>query len=163
MSSFGKWHEEQKSKEAGGTDTSSSSSISSWFPTSETLPLWENAEIPTFSGMRASLESQLPQNVMGMNYQQRFQVSAVELWLGADVLYYRWKVVMEVHGFQYWSACVTCRTNCPYLFFIPDVLCSLVSVRTLLCARFLCGASHGGNTASEVRSLLFLWFPDIHG
>mmetsp|Transcript_30240 Transcript_30240/g.49965 ORF Transcript_30240/g.49965 Transcript_30240/m.49965 type:complete len:233 (+) Transcript_30240:164-862(+) len=81
MSSFGKWHEEQKSKEAGGTDTSSSSSISSWFPTSETLPLWENAEIPTFSGMRASLESQLPQNVMGMNYQQRFQMFCALLFL----------------------------------------------------------------------------------
>jgi hypothetical protein len=73
MSSFGKWHEEQKAREAG-TDTASSS----WFSvSSESLPLWESPEMPTFSGMRASLESQLPQNVMGMNYQQRFQVSSV--------------------------------------------------------------------------------------
>jgi hypothetical protein len=71
MSSFGKWYEEKKAEEAGETTSSGS-----WLST-ESLPLWENAELPTFSGMRASLESQLPQNVMGMNYQQRFQVSRV--------------------------------------------------------------------------------------
>ena len=70
MSSFGKWYEEKKAEE-GGENTSSGGS---WL-SSESLPLWENAELPSFSGMRASLESQLPQNVMGMNYQQRFQVS----------------------------------------------------------------------------------------
>lgn len=70
MSSFGQWYEEKKAEDAGETTPSGGS----WLST-ETLPLWENAELPTFSGMRASLESQLPQSVMGMNYQQRFQVS----------------------------------------------------------------------------------------
>ena len=52
--------------------------MSSWLPVNiptDTLPLFEGAEMPTFSGMRASLEAQLPQQIMGMNYQQRFQVS----------------------------------------------------------------------------------------
>lgn len=83
MSSFGKWYEEKKAEEAGETNSSGGS----WLST-ESLPLWENAELPTFSGMRASLESQLPQNVMGMNYQQRFQVSflSTNSWLGGVIV-----------------------------------------------------------------------------
>lgn len=72
--SFGKWHEEQKAKESG-VDTAAAPS---WFSVStESLPLFDNVgtDMPTFSGMKASLESQLPQKIMGMNYQQRFQVS----------------------------------------------------------------------------------------
>lgn len=71
MSSFGKWYDEQKAAEAGDAGSSSDS----WFSSSETLPLFEGAEMPTFSGMKAAMEAQMPQNILGMNYQQRFQVS----------------------------------------------------------------------------------------
>jgi hypothetical protein len=79
MSSFGKWYEEQKAQEEGGA--AGHSSNSSWFSSSgEILPLWgEGSELPTFQGMRASLEAQLPQTIMGMNYQQRFQVSRADV------------------------------------------------------------------------------------
>ena len=76
-SGFGQWYEEKKAAENGDSGNSSSS----WFNSEEVLPLFNvgdmsNVEMPTFSGMKASLEAQLPQNVMGMNYQQRFQVSS---------------------------------------------------------------------------------------
>lgn len=73
--SFGQWYEEKKAQESGD------SSSSSWLPASasDVLPLFDNAELPTFSGMKASLEAQLPQKVMGMDYQQRFQVSSCPL------------------------------------------------------------------------------------
>lgn len=70
MSSFGKWYEEKKAAEAGDTGSSGDS----WFSSSETLPLFNSADMPTFAGMKASMEAQMPQNIMGMNYQQRFQM-----------------------------------------------------------------------------------------
>mmetsp|Transcript_28709 Transcript_28709/g.40586 ORF Transcript_28709/g.40586 Transcript_28709/m.40586 type:complete len:170 (+) Transcript_28709:172-681(+) len=77
--SFGKWYDEQKTQENG-----ENGNTSSWFGNmslEEGLPLFAvppGVEMPTFQGMKASLEAQLPQNVMGMNYQQRFQVRLSE-------------------------------------------------------------------------------------
>lgn len=84
MSGFGQWYEEQQGN-SGGSNTSSFS-ISSLLAFDEndtsSLPLFgsgtggENGEGGGFgfSSMKASLESQLPAKVMGMNYQQRFRM-----------------------------------------------------------------------------------------
>jgi hypothetical protein len=77
-SSFGPWYDTQKSGDNGDSD--SGGLMSGWLST-ESLPLFDptaiTTELPTFAGMKASLEAQLPQKVLGMNYQQRFQVRIV--------------------------------------------------------------------------------------
>jgi len=72
MSGFGKWYEEQQAAENGEATASSS-----WFGGSdEVLPLFNTENMPTFSleSMRESMEAQMPRKILGMGYQQRFQV-----------------------------------------------------------------------------------------
>ena len=73
MSSFGQWYEEQKAQEnAGATEVNSSSS---WIGGStgengeQILPLFGDTSQYSFSNFKSSLESQLPQKILGMNYQ----------------------------------------------------------------------------------------------
>ena len=74
MSSFGNWYDEKKAAENGDA----SSSNSSWFSidTDEVLPLFnaENLQSFSFENMKQSMEGQMPKKIMGMGYQQRFQV-----------------------------------------------------------------------------------------
>ena len=72
---FGQWYEEKKQDDApeGGG--------SSWFgnfsaPDLEALPLFNNESMQNFSfaNMKQAMEAQMPKKIMGMNYQQRFQV-----------------------------------------------------------------------------------------
>jgi CTP:molybdopterin cytidylyltransferase MocA len=69
MSSFGKWYEEKKNEELGD----SSAGSSSWFETEQLLPLF-NTDTISWNSMKASMEKQMPGTIMGMGYQQRFQV-----------------------------------------------------------------------------------------
>ena len=74
---FGQWYEEKKQEdgpEGGGP-------VSSWFgnfntPDLESLPLFNNEAMQNFSfaNMKQAMEAQMPKKIMGMNYQQRFQV-----------------------------------------------------------------------------------------
>mmetsp|Transcript_1806 Transcript_1806/g.3878 ORF Transcript_1806/g.3878 Transcript_1806/m.3878 type:complete len:251 (+) Transcript_1806:167-919(+) len=96
--SFGKWYDDQKQHQnppsSGGSGISDSLGLSSLFSTtastnsstdeggdddveSQSL-LMGNFNI---SSMRSSLEAQLPQKIMGMNYQQRFQIFCICLLL----------------------------------------------------------------------------------
>ena len=63
---FGKWYEEQKAEEETG---------GGW---GDTLPLWSgegmSLESLHWSNMKANMEPQMPKKIMGMGYQQRFQV-----------------------------------------------------------------------------------------
>eukprot|EP00532_Pseudo-nitzschia_australis_P003130 CAMPEP_0168186778 /NCGR_PEP_ID=MMETSP0139_2-20121125/14633_1 /TAXON_ID=44445 /ORGANISM="Pseudo-nitzschia australis, Strain 10249 10 AB" /LENGTH=180 /DNA_ID=CAMNT_0008108847 /DNA_START=105 /DNA_END=644 /DNA_ORIENTATION=- len=83
MSSFGNWYDEKKAAENG--DASSNSS--SWFSidTDEVLPLFnsENLQGFSFENMKQSMEGQMPKKIMGMGYQQRFQVFCALLFLSA--------------------------------------------------------------------------------
>mmetsp|Transcript_18667 Transcript_18667/g.40061 ORF Transcript_18667/g.40061 Transcript_18667/m.40061 type:complete len:254 (-) Transcript_18667:806-1567(-) len=100
MSSFGKWYDEQKQQQqppsSGGLGGSGLASLfSSGAATNnaegdgggdvESQSLIGSINLSEFSvsNMRSALESQLPQKVMGMNYQQRFQVFCVCLLLSA--------------------------------------------------------------------------------
>lgn len=67
-SGFGQWYEEKKAEESGDSQRSSS-----WFNTDEVLPLFTTETI-SWSGMKESMESQMPKKIMGMGYQQRFKV-----------------------------------------------------------------------------------------
>jgi hypothetical protein len=70
MTGFGQWYEEKKAEESGDRAVSSSS----WgFSSEEGLPLF-NTDSISWSGMRESMESQMPKKIMGMGYQQRFKV-----------------------------------------------------------------------------------------
>lgn len=68
-SSFGQWYQEQQAQEnapssdveAGGGD--------------QMLPLWGDTSQYSFGSLRSSMEAQMPQKILGMNYQQRFRVS----------------------------------------------------------------------------------------
>jgi len=79
--SFGQWYSESKSAEEGDGDQGNSGM---------TLPLFFNTNglsIPSgttaWSNMKAALENQMPQQILGMNYQQRFQVFCTLLLISA--------------------------------------------------------------------------------
>ena len=74
---FGQWYQEKKAQDEGG-----SSSSSSWMmglEGTELLPLFQidpaTMEGLSWNNMKASMESQMPKQIMGMGYQQRFQAS----------------------------------------------------------------------------------------
>lgn len=70
---FGQWYEEKKAEENGPNTTTTTSS--SWgFGGEEGLPLFSTDSM-SWSGMKESMESQMPKKIMGMGYQQRFKVS----------------------------------------------------------------------------------------
>jgi Got1/Sft2-like family len=80
--SFGKWYEEKKAEENSGGDEGAASS--SWFDT-ESLPLFstETMQSMSWSNMKASMEAQMPRQILGMGYQQRFKVFCALLFLSA--------------------------------------------------------------------------------
>jgi hypothetical protein len=71
MSSFGRWYEEKKNEENGDT-----AARGSWFDTEQLLPMFssENLQPISWSSMKASMENQMPNKILGMGYQQRFKV-----------------------------------------------------------------------------------------
>lgn len=79
-SGFGQWYEEQKAEESGEAN-------SSWFGSGgdgdQVLPLWGDTSQLSFSSMKESMEAQMPQQVLGMNYQQRFKAFCALLFLSA--------------------------------------------------------------------------------
>lgn len=76
---FGSWYEEKKQED--GPEASSS-----WFGTGassfgfdmtgDTLPLFNSEAMQNFSfaNMKQAMEAQMPKKILGMGYQQRFQV-----------------------------------------------------------------------------------------
>lgn len=81
--SFGQWYQEQKTSEASpgsGNGTAASASSGSWFGegSDQVLPLFgsvaDAAGNFSFGSMRAAMEAQLPKQVLGMSYPQRFKV-----------------------------------------------------------------------------------------
>mmetsp|Transcript_28685 Transcript_28685/g.80851 ORF Transcript_28685/g.80851 Transcript_28685/m.80851 type:complete len:229 (-) Transcript_28685:255-941(-) len=80
-SSFGKWYEEQKTDENGSTNSSSSS----WFDLEQQMPSFSTEGMPvvSFESMKQSMEAQMPKKILGMGYQQRFQVFCAMLFLSA--------------------------------------------------------------------------------
>lgn len=75
MSSFGKWYEEKKNEEAGDGNGNNGSN-NHWFDTESLLPMFntENMQPISWSSMKASMEKSMPSTILGMNYQQRFQL-----------------------------------------------------------------------------------------
>jgi hypothetical protein len=75
MSSFGKWYEEKKNEELGDNNANNGGN-SSWFDTEQLLPMFntDNLQPISWSSMKASMEKQMPGTILGMGYQQRFQV-----------------------------------------------------------------------------------------
>ena len=69
-SSFGKWYEEQQAEQG------SEGASSSWFDMEQGIPLFSTEGMPSisFEGMRESMEASMPRKILGMGYQQRFQV-----------------------------------------------------------------------------------------
>ncbi|KAL7485218.1 hypothetical protein ACHAW6_010845 [Cyclotella cf. meneghiniana] len=90
--SFGKWHDDQKQQQqqqqqqTAAAPSNSMSLSSLFFPSaSEEGDIESQSLLDGFSlsSMRSSLEAQLPQKIMGMNYQQRFQIFCISLLLSA--------------------------------------------------------------------------------
>mmetsp|Transcript_566 Transcript_566/g.776 ORF Transcript_566/g.776 Transcript_566/m.776 type:complete len:246 (+) Transcript_566:86-823(+) len=83
--SFGQWYDDQKG-DSGDSDNATSSSSSSLFGISmgdmDTLPLFgTDASQFSFANMKSSMEAQMPQQILGMNYQQRFKFFCALLFL----------------------------------------------------------------------------------
>lgn len=77
MSAFGQWYEEQKTQE------SAPAASSSWFGGTgengeQVLPLFGDTSQYSFGNFRTSMEAQMPQKILGMNYQQRFRVRTIQ-------------------------------------------------------------------------------------
>lgn len=73
-SSFGKWYADQQADQhADGANSSS------WFDTEQGLPLFSTEGMPSFSfeSMKESMEASMPRKILGMGYQQRFQVGTM--------------------------------------------------------------------------------------
>mmetsp|Transcript_13277 Transcript_13277/g.18804 ORF Transcript_13277/g.18804 Transcript_13277/m.18804 type:complete len:144 (-) Transcript_13277:529-960(-) len=84
--SFGQWYNDQKAQEGGGGgNTSSSSFFGISMVDTDTLPLFggEGANQFSFASMKQSMEAQMPQQILGMNYQQRFKMFCALLFLSA--------------------------------------------------------------------------------
>jgi Got1/Sft2-like family len=76
---FGQWYEEKKAEENGENVRSGSLSISG-----QLLPLFDGADMSSsWSSVKASMESQMPKQILGMSYQQRFKVFCGLLFLSA--------------------------------------------------------------------------------
>eukprot|EP00985_Skeletonema_marinoi_P018921 scaffold10708_cov70-Skeletonema_marinoi.AAC.1 len=65
MSSFGDWYDKQKQDQAASSNDGGDVESQSFLP--------DSMSGLSLSSMRSSLEAQMPQQIMGMNYQQRFQ------------------------------------------------------------------------------------------
>lgn len=79
-SGFGSWYQDQQraQQETSNNEGESTSSDSM-------LPLWASVDTSqySFASMRSSMESSMPQRIMGMNYQQRFKVFCALLAISA--------------------------------------------------------------------------------
>uniref|UniRef100_A0A7R9ZKV2 Vesicle transport protein n=1 Tax=Craspedostauros australis TaxID=1486917 RepID=A0A7R9ZKV2_9STRA len=76
---FGQWYNEQKTD-----DAAASSNSSSWFDIEQQgFPTFSTEGMPQFSfeGMKQTMEAQMPKKILGMGYQQRFQVFCAMLLL----------------------------------------------------------------------------------
>jgi len=91
-SSFGQWYENQRAgggSEGGSTGSNLFASIQALGDTENLLPMFntEAMQNMSFSSMKATMEAQMPQQIMGMGYQQRFKVNSEQKnSLGCNVL-----------------------------------------------------------------------------
>lgn len=77
MSSFGDWYDKQKQEQQAAACNNNDGDVESQSLISDSISGL------SLSSMRSSLEAQLPQQIMGMNYQQRFQIFCICLLLSA--------------------------------------------------------------------------------
>ena len=95
-SGFGQWYDDKKAQDMeGGLSNESSSSSLSWFgieggTTESVLPMFNNTttesmmqSMSSWNNMKSSIEAQMPKQILGMGYQQRFQVFCGLLLLSA--------------------------------------------------------------------------------
>jgi len=82
---FGAWYEEKKNEENGDNNAGGS-----WLPgTDQLLPMFNTdnmlqmAQPISWDAMKTSMENQMPKQIMGMGYQQRFKVFCALLFLSA--------------------------------------------------------------------------------
>ena len=80
-SSFGQWYENQRAgggSDGGSTGSNLFASIQALGDTENLLPMFNTEAMQniSFSSMKATMEAQMPQQIMGMGYQQRFKVNS---------------------------------------------------------------------------------------
>jgi len=152
-SSFGKWYAEQQAEENGEGGSSS------WFDIEQGLPLFSTEGMPGFSfeSMRESMEASMPRKILGMGYQQRFQVRSCS--------YFLMKCRDSFVGEEFGNAKRTPMILISHSIFLsfPGLLRSSFSIYTVFCIGILCRlADHRAETA-KVCSLLYMRFLDIYG
>eukprot|EP00984_Skeletonema_dohrnii_P029664 scaffold20435_cov127-Skeletonema_dohrnii-CCMP3373.AAC.2 len=77
MSSFGDWYDKQKQDQAASSNDGGDVESQSFLP--------DSMSSLSLSSMRSSLEAQMPQQIMGMNYQQRFQFYVWEYYIYGEL------------------------------------------------------------------------------
>jgi hypothetical protein len=146
-SGFGQWYEEKKAEENGDSQRSSS-----WFNSDEVLPLFTTESI-SWSGMKESMESQMPKKIMGMGYQQRFKVRQL---IAASAMLHM--VPMRSH---------TSHTHDSHFLLSPSLATGLLrpplSIRPLFCTGLFRGPAHACRPTAEIRLVFYLWKFDVYG
>ena len=78
---FGQWYLEKRAEEQGTSSTSTSWLGLDGIGSEMVLPFVQidpkTMESLSWSNMKASMEAQMPKQILGMGYQQRFQASRV--------------------------------------------------------------------------------------
>eukprot|EP01083_Nonionella_stella_P146680 461660_1 len=85
-SSFGDWYKDKNGESSDSADSSSGGMTLPLFSSFSTQAASVTAGVPAdfgWNSVKSSLEAQMPQQILGMNYQQRFQVFCALLLLSA--------------------------------------------------------------------------------
>jgi hypothetical protein len=138
--SFGRWYEEKKNEEGGD------SGASSWFDTESLMPMLnaENFQAISWSSMKQSMENQMPKQILGMSYQQRFKVRL-------------WKFIMFVISRVLPTSLVAT------LLAFTGFLCVNIPFGTVFWLGFLRRNAHDSCSTAKIRTFFYLWIADIHG
>lgn len=137
--SFGQWYDDQKAGETG-------ESSSGWFGAEQMLPLFDAESMQHFSltNMKSAMEAQMPKKIMGMGYQQRFQVNDAN----------------DATAFNHF--CKTYRVLSMACFFYAGLLWFALFIRSLFRLGILCWNSDNGSPSTQIFLELFHGFVDVY-
>ena len=158
MSGFGNWTPQQ---EGGDLESGGGAETSSFFGGVPALP--EGMPDMSWSSFKSSLESQMPQRVMGMNYQERFKVRILHrcsfcLRPGPENVSSNSSQILNALALLLLVRTFSLPFNSP-----ADVLRPINTVSAVLCACLCRGFANDIHPTTEVCLILYLWQSNIHG
>ena len=158
--SFGQWYEQQQQQQQQQNNNENESASSS-FSFANVFNISNNegneAEgdeemgslLPNLSSMKQTLEQQLPNKILGMNYQQRFQV--------CTVLY-----IIHVVCLLHLCSCFIHIIHIHTYIHTTGILCNDITIHTILLLSIYNRCANVNNPTSKICDILFNWIIDIY-